>query len=164
MQVETERLILRQWREDDFEAFAAFYADDMAARFVGGACERWEAWRRMASLAGHWTFRGFGLWALEEKSSGEFVGASGLWRPEGWPELELGYWLVPAKHGMGYATEAGRAGIRHARDVVQAPSLVSYIHPDNIASQKVAERLGAQRDGMVELLRFGSLLVYRHAF
>ena len=95
-ELETDRLRLRQWREDDIEPFAATFADEHSARFLGGSCSRDQAWRRMAALVGHWTLRGYGYWAVEEKRTGVFVGGVGLWFPDGWPELELGYWLMPA--------------------------------------------------------------------
>ena len=162
MKQETDRLILRQWNNEDFEHYANYYADENLARFVGGRCDREQAWRKMASLVGHWTLRGFGYWAVEEKASGDFVGSAGLWQSDGWPELELGYWLVPEKHGHGYATEAGRAAKDFARLVIKPPSLVSYIDPENAPSKRVAERLGGRPDGVIELLSFGPHCVYRY--
>lgn len=161
-EVETERLLLRQWRESDFEPYAEYYSDEEMARFVGGPCDRPAAWRRMASLIGHWELRGYGYWAVEEKVSGNFVGAVGLWFPEGWPELELGYWLTRETQGKGYATEAGATARDRAWEVLGAESLVSYIHPDNQPSKRVAERLGARSERVIELLDYGSLEVFRY--
>ena len=90
--------------------------------------------------------------------SGKFIGAIGLWYPEGWPELELGYWLVPEAYGKGYATEAGRASKEYAFDVMGAQTLVSYIEPTNKPSISVAERLGGAFDQTIELLDLGHLL------
>lgn len=160
--LETDRLILRPWEERDFEPFAEFYADEEMARYVGGSCDREQAWRRFATLIGHWTLRGFGYWAVEEKESGRFGGGVGLWLSDGWPELELGYWLVPAVHGRGYAIEAGRASRDHAWEVVGAASLVSYVHPENEPSMRVAERLGARREERIELLTYGPHWTYRY--
>ena len=159
---QTKRLILRQWNEKDFDAYADYYADKEMARYVGGAVERNQAWRRMATLIGHWVLRGFGYWAVEEKETGRFVGAVGLWRPEGWPELELGYWLVRDMHGKGYASEAGAEARDYAFEALDADSLVSYIHPDNEPSKRVAERLGARFDRVIELLSYGPHCVYRY--
>ena len=64
----TERLVLRLWHAEDFEPFAEFYADEAMARFVGGPCNREQAWRRMAAEIGHWALRGYGYWAVEERS------------------------------------------------------------------------------------------------
>ena len=99
--LETARLRLRQWREADFDAFARYYADAEAARFVGGLKDPDQAWRHMALQVGHWRLRGFGYWALEEKSSEAFIGSAGLWQSPGWPELELGYWLMKEQQGKG---------------------------------------------------------------
>jgi RimJ/RimL family protein N-acetyltransferase len=160
-ELETARLRLRQWREEDFPAYAAFCADCATARFVGGVCARPEAWRRMAVIAGHWLLRGYGVWALEEKEQRRFVGFSGLWNPEGWPEPELIWSLVASAHGRGFATEAaGRAREFAYRDL-RLTTLVSFISPDNVASQRVAHRLGAVHERIIEL-REQPVGVYRH--
>lgn len=159
---ETERLRLRPWRQEDFEPFSEYYADETTARYVGGVADADQAWRRMASLIGHWTLRGYGYWALEEKDTGSFVGSVGLWRSAGWPELELGYWLLPSMQGKGYAIEAGAEARDHAFEVVGTASLVSYIDPANEPSKKVAERLGAHFEEIIDLLSFGPHCVYRY--
>ena len=161
-ELETERLRMRQWRDDDFEAYAAYYADEETARFVGGQTERGTAWRRMAAIVGHWVLRGYGPWAVDEKATGRFAGSVGLWFPEGWADIELGYWLLPGMQGKGYATEAGAAARDHAFEVVGADTLISYIHPDNDPSKRVAERLGALYEETVELGTHGPHCVYRY--
>lgn len=85
---ETERLILRPFKQEDFEPMARFFADPVSS-FYGGPCGREDVWRKFDVCAGHWALRGFGPWALEEKHGGAFVGLSGLWYPEGWfaPEI-----------------------------------------------------------------------------
>jgi RimJ/RimL family protein N-acetyltransferase len=150
-ELETERLRLRQCRPTDIEHFAVFFADEEMARYVGGACDRDDAWRRMAVIVGHWTLRGYGMWALEEKATGAFAGCAGLWFSDGWPELELGWWLMRNMQGRGYATEAALRTRHYAYDVLGADTLVSYIDPDNAASKRVAERLGAAFEGIIQL-------------
>ena len=162
MELTTERLRLRQWRDSDLGAYAAFFADERQARFVGGACPDYEAWRRLAVVAGHWALKGFGLWAVEERDGGGFVGCVGVQKPEGWPEMELGYWIAPGMQHRGYATEAGLAARAHAYDTLDIDTLVSFIHPDNTPSIRVAERLGASLERYIELLAFGRHGVYRH--
>jgi RimJ/RimL family protein N-acetyltransferase len=159
--LETERLRLREWREEDLSAFAAFWSDEATARFVGGTCTREEAWRRMAIFAGHWALRGYGLWAIEDKTSGHLAGYCGPWNPEGWPEREIGWALVRAFHGRGYATEAARRARDFAYRELGWPSAVSYIAAENTASQRVAVRLGATFEGTGEL-RGKPVGVYRH--
>ena len=160
--LETARLRLRQWREADFDAFARYYADAETARFVGGLKDPDQAWRHMALQVGHWRLRGFGYWALEEKSSEAFIGSAGLWQSPGWPELELGYWLMKEQQGKGYANEACLRCIEYARNTLRARSLVSYIDPRNESSIRVAQRLGAVYDGTIELASHGPHRVYRH--
>ena len=161
-ELETKHLLLRQWRATDFEAYAAYHADEDLARYVGGRSDRERSWRRLAALIGHWSLRGYGYWAVEEKLTGSFVGCVGLWFSEGWPELELGYWLVREMHGKGYATEAAARSRDCAFEQLGARTLVSYIHPDNEPSKRVAERLGARPEEIIELLDHGPHWVYRY--
>ena len=161
-ELETERLQLRFWREAYFDRYAQVYADEEQARYIGGRLDRPQAWRHMSMITGHWALRGYGPWALVEKSSGNFVGSIGLWRPEGWPELELGYWLVPEARGTGYAAEAGARSRDFAFQELGATTLVSYIHPANEPSKRLAERLGATYEKTIELLNVGPHCVYRY--
>lgn len=141
-EIETERLRLRQFRHSDIDAVAAFMADEESMRYIGGDCDRENAWRRMALSAGHWTLRGYGPWAVEEKATGDFTGRVGMWYPETWPGPEAIWSLVPAKRGSGFATEAARATINFAFETLDMNRVCSLIHPDNAASIRVAERLG----------------------
>jgi len=163
LELETGRLLLRQLREADVEPLMGFYADEPRSRFVsgGGGATREETWRRVALLLGHWALRGHGFGAVEEKASEAFAGCVGLWRPEGWPELEVGWWLLREHEGRGYATEAARAARDHAYDALKARTLVSYIHPDNEPSKRVAARLGAALEGVIEF-RGTPVEVHRH--
>jgi RimJ/RimL family protein N-acetyltransferase len=140
--LETSRLLLREWRAGDIEGFATMSADSEVMRYLGGAHDRAESWRRMALHAGHWALRGYGNWAVERKADGAFMGRVGLWNPEGWPGLEVGWTLARAVWGQGYATEAGRAAMDWAWADLDVRRLISVIHPDNRASIRVAERLG----------------------
>ena len=160
--IETERLILRQWNADDFADFARYYSDEVNARYVGGQKDADAAWRHMALQIGHWQLKGFGYWAVDEKATGDFVGCVGLWQSPGWPELELGYWLVPEHQGKGYAREGCLRCRDFARDVLRARSLVSYIDPSNARSIRLAESIGARREQTIELLKYGPHCVYRH--
>jgi RimJ/RimL family protein N-acetyltransferase len=146
--LETERLILRADRPGDFDAFAGFMADAEFARFIhidGGAVSRSEAWRALTYGIGHWVMRGYGFWAVERKSDGAYLGRVGLYNPEGWPGLEVG-WLIGRPHWRrGYATEAGRVAMNYAFLTQPVDRVISTIHPDNVASQGVAAKLGEVR-------------------
>ncbi len=160
--IETNRLLLRLWNEEDFDKFADYYADENSAKYVGGQKNNDEAWRHFALQIGHWQLKGFGSWAVDEKSTGNFIGCVGLWQSAGWPELELGYWLLNEYQGKGYAFEAALKCKEYARDVLNARSLVSYIDPNNSSSIKLAEKLGAKYEKTIELLKHGPHCVYRH--
>ncbi len=138
----TERLRLRPLREGDLDAFVAFYASPASA-FYGGACDRADAWRRMASYAGSWVLKGFGPFAVESRAAGEFLGMVGPWAPEGWPEPEITWMLLSRAQGKGYATEAAGAALDFAYRRLGWPTAVSAINPDNTPSLRLAERLGA---------------------
>lgn len=158
--LESERLILRPFCAADFEPMAVFFADPISA-FYGGPCPREEAWRKFAVYSGHWLLRGYGPWALQEKSSGAFVGLSGLWYPEGWIEPEITWALVPGAHGKGYATEGARRALRAAYEDFGWRTAVSVVSVNNAASQAVALRLGATLEQAVNY-RHGPALLYRH--
>jgi RimJ/RimL family protein N-acetyltransferase len=149
----TERLLLRGLEVSDFDAYAAICADPEVRRYLGDGrpLERPAAWREMAVLLGHWGLRGFGQWALVERRSGALVGRAGLWQPEGWPGLEVGWVLGRAYWGQGFATEAALAALRHAFEGLGAPRVISLIRPDNERSLRVADRLGERYERSVEL-------------
>ena len=163
LEIETVRLLLRQWRQSDFEVYAAFYENQAISRLVGGPMSREKAWRHLAMTLGHWQLRGFGMWAVEEKSTSELIGSIGLWKPEGWPELAIGYWLLEAARGKGYATEGAKGARDYAFDELGATTLVSYIEPSNVDSIRVAERMGAWHDETIQLLNDREHCVYRHS-
>src|SRR5438046_2048074 len=114
--LETDRLTLRMLRESDFDAYAEMCGDAEVMRYIGDGqpMVRPMAWRNLAQMVGHWSLRGYGLWAVEERSSGVLVGRIGFWNPEGWPGFELGWMLRRSFWGRGYATEAARAALRGA--------------------------------------------------
>ena len=148
--LESERLTLRGWRESDLDGFASIMADEAYSRFIGGPLSRDAAWRGIALFIGHWSLRGFGHFALEDKSSGAFVGYCGPWFPFGFPEREIGWALVPSVQGKGYATEAARRVRDYAYGTLGWSTAISLVAVDNAASRRVAERLGARLDGTTE--------------
>jgi RimJ/RimL family protein N-acetyltransferase len=144
--LETEHLLLRQFRASDFEPYAAMCADPEVMRYVGerGVLSREDAWRQMAMLAGHWQLRGYGMWAVEERATGGFIGRVGLHFPEGWPDQEVAWAFARAHWGRGFAFEAASAALTYAFDSLHWPRVISLIDPDNSRSIRLAERLGEQ--------------------
>lgn len=149
--IETERLVLRIPRIGDFERFAELHADEEAARHIGGAVTRAEAWRRFLSQPGAWVVQGFGMFAIVERDSGRWLGQAGPWRPEGWPGNEIGYSLHPDAWGRGYALEAATAAIEWALEHLGWDGFIHCIAPENAASQKLAKRLGSTLQGPASL-------------
>jgi RimJ/RimL family protein N-acetyltransferase len=152
----TERLVLREYRPQDFEPFAAFMADPDVVRFLHGEpMSRADAWRVLAGTIGHWTLRGYGSWAVERRSDGAFIGRVGMINPEGWPGLEIGWTLGKPYWGQGYATEAAEAAIRYAFLTRPEDRLISCIDPDNKASQGVAQRIGESKGERRDIVIMG---------
>jgi RimJ/RimL family protein N-acetyltransferase len=157
--LETKRLILRVFREEDLDSYAEMVADEEVMRYLDNPMNRMEAWRNMAMMIGHWHLRGYGMWAVEERQSGAFIGRIGCWYPEGWPGFEVGWMLRRAYWGRGFATEAARAALNYAFSELQRPHVISLIHPENTASIRVAERVGERLEGRTQV--FGvDVLVY----
>ncbi|WP_044291317.1 GNAT family N-acetyltransferase [Rivularia sp. PCC 7116] len=152
--LETNRLILRGFCEQDLDAYAQMCADEEVMRYIGKGkvLSRAESWRSMAAIIGHWYFRGYGLWAVEERKSGEMIGRIGCWKPEGWIGLEVGWSLRRNFWGRGFATEAGKASMDFAFTKLQQSHVISLIRPDNAASRKVAEKLGEKLEGETKVL------------
>jgi RimJ/RimL family protein N-acetyltransferase len=150
--LKTDRLLLRDFRQDDFEAYAQMMADPEVTRHLadGRPLTRVDAWRQMAMFIGHWVLRGYGLWAVEERATGRFIGRIGCLEPEGFPAFEIAYTLTRSAWGKGYAREGAAAALRYAREELQRTQIASIIRPDNLASSRVARSLGAVPGETVE--------------
>lgn len=159
--LETERLLLRQFCPADIDAYAAMLADPEVVAYVGSGktLSRSQAWKNMAMMIGHWSLRGYGLWAVEEKQTQTLIGRVGLYYPEGWPGLEVGWMLVRSHWGYGYALESAKAAVNMAFSQLQCPKLISLIHPENVRSQRVAQRLGSQK---VAALTFNGMPIWQY--
>ena len=143
--LETDRLLLRPFTEDDFDDYAALCADPEVMRYAGECrpLSRGEAWRHMAMILGHWQLRGYGLWAIELKSEQKVIGRVGCFEPEGWPALEVGWMLARDCWGKGYASEATKAALNWVWSELHVSEVIHIIHPENLNSIKLAERVAA---------------------
>lgn len=149
--IETEHLILRGHRAEDFEAIAAQWADPAVVKYIGGTPSSREAsWSRLLRYPGHWQMLGFGYWILYEKNNGAegaFAGEIGLadYQREITPSLdgmaEMGWVIAPAFHGKGYAFEAAQAVLKWA-DTHLDHQLCCIIDPQHQASIRLAEKCG----------------------
>lgn len=147
--IETERLLLRGYAPDDFDAFAAMWADPDVVHFIGGrSFSREQSWQRFLTRAGGWQHMGFGFFAVIEKDTARLVGEAGFHEarriidPPLEGTLEAGWALMPSAQGWGYATEAMRAAIDWASDAFFGRRMTCLINIDNLASMRVAARLG----------------------
>ena len=146
----TERLLLRQWRLADREPFAAMNADPRVMRHFPAPMSREQSDAFADRIEADIAAQGWGLFAVEVRSTGAFAGFVGLKEvgpPYPFaPAVEIGWRLAAAQHGFGYATEAARAVVAYARDVLYLPALVSMTTVRNRQSRRVMEKLGMTRD------------------
>lgn len=153
-EVETERLLMRQWRDSDLDAFAEMMADPEVTRYLTGVgpLDRHGAWRSLAAFVGHGVLRGYTHWVLELRDTGEFVGRAGPWRPDRWPALEIGWAIAPRHQGRGYATEAGRVAQRIAWTHLAPDRLISLVRPGNEPSIGVVRKLGGELSETIDFM------------
>ena len=159
--IETERLILRPNREADFEPYAAFFETERAV-MRGGKKTRPEAWIQFAAEIGHWSLRGYGFWAVEEKATGLYCGQVGLWNPDGWAEPEVGWMMTPEAEGRSIAYEAAVRARAYAYDTLGWTRAASCISIGNDRSIRLAERLGATFDRVFPREGKQDQVVYLH--
>src|SRR5580700_8075626 len=149
--LETGRLRLRQWREADIAPNTAMLGDPVSGRFITAdnkpITDAFVGWRNAAIMAGHWLLYGVGMFVVEEKSSGKFAGRVGPWSPPGWPGFEIGWGIASEFRGKGYAVEAARASIDWSFATYELERIIHCIDRENVASQAVARRLGAEKQG-----------------
>jgi RimJ/RimL family protein N-acetyltransferase len=142
--LETERLRLRRFREDDLDTLARWHADPRFMRYLGRpSLTREESAASLRRYDRHWREHGFGLLAVDDRESEALIGRSGVQYHRQWADdPEVGWGLDPDWWGRGLATEAGAACVRWAFDVLGYPRLVSICTPENLPSRRVMEKLG----------------------
>lgn len=149
----TPRMTLRAFHAADLDSFAALNADPVFRHFLGGqVLTREESWAQMERLMGQWALRGYGLFAVIHDHI--LIGRIGILHPIEWPEPEMAWGIAPACWGQGLAAEAAGAVLDWGFARFGFPRLASFILRDNAASRRVAEKLGAVREGTVELRGF----------
>jgi RimJ/RimL family protein N-acetyltransferase len=156
--IETARLKLRAWQESDIAPNTAMLADPASGRsgrFITAdnkpITDAFVGWRNAAIISGHWALHGFGMFVVEEKRTGKFVGRVGPWFPPGWPGFEVGWGIAGEFRGKGYAVEAARASIDWSFATFEIDRIVHCVDRENIASQAVAQRLGAVIEHEIDL-------------
>jgi RimJ/RimL family protein N-acetyltransferase len=149
-ELESARLHLRPWRDTDLPEFAAMCADPQVMRHFPALLSRLESAALIGRIRGHFAEYGYGLWALERKDTGAFIGFTGLMNvtlevPFA-PAVEIGWRLAPEHWGLGYASEAAWAALRCAFDRLALDQVMSFTSQLNLPSQKVMQAIGMQRD------------------
>ena len=147
-EIKTERLLLRAFTPDDFEAFAGMRADPEVMRFIGqpvGPQTRAQARAWQEKNDRRWLDNGFGMWAAVERATGELAGWCGLSRLDDTQEVEVGYGLARRAWGRGLATEAAHASLRYGFASAGLKRIVAVVNPANHASRHVVEKLGLRR-------------------
>jgi RimJ/RimL family protein N-acetyltransferase len=148
--LQTDRLILRRWREDDLAPFAAMNDDPLTLRFMPGVMTAEETRAQIARFEAHHRLHGFGVWAVEAPEVAPLVGYVGLQRvgfeAPFTPAVEIGWRLAPAFWGKGYATEGAKAALRTGFEDLNLDQIVSFTVLANKPSWSVMERLGMMRD------------------
>lgn len=147
--LETPRLILRAHTKEDFAALKTIWADPLVVRFISGQpSTEQQSWTRLMNYLGHWQLLGFGYWAIEEKSTGNYIGEIGLadFKRDIYPPisdtLESGWILASSAHGKGYASEALKRVLQWADEEQTVEKTVCIITKDNLRSISLAESCG----------------------
>jgi ribosomal-protein-alanine N-acetyltransferase len=145
----TERLLLRRWRPADLEPFAALNADPEVMEYFPSTLTRAESDALVQRIEAQFDELGYGLWAVEVRETGSFVGFTGLalqtFPAHFTPAVEVGWRLARPAWGQGYASEAARAALTYGFDA-GLDEVVSITSTTNLRSQRVMQRIGMTRD------------------
>lgn len=139
--LETQRLNLIAPGNECLDAYLRFYTNADASAMYGGPISEEQVWSRLKADIGSWYLTGFGVWAIQLKSSQEYIGTCGFWRGKEWP-TELTWWVLPEYRGQGIASEASRASIHHAYDQFKWDKVETYMNDNNHAARALVEKLG----------------------
>ncbi|MGX6600925.1 GNAT family N-acetyltransferase [Micromonosporaceae bacterium Da 78-11] len=148
IRLETERLSLRGWRDDDLDALATMNADPEVMRYIldGSVRDRGQSAAGLRKAVDDWAARGFGLFAVEVRETGVLAGWTGLvvpdFLPEVLPAVEIGWRFDRRFWGLGYATEAAAAALRFGFADRGLDRIISIRHPGNTRSERVMAKLG----------------------
>lgn len=146
--INTERLLLRGWKSDDHAPFAAMCSDPDVMRYIGNgrSLTANEAARCIAAFEKEWNERGFGLFAVESRQTGDLIGFTGLswpyFLPEVFPSVEIGWRFSKPSWGKGFASEAAAAALSFGVNELNITDIVSICQIENRASARIMQKLG----------------------
>lgn len=149
VEIDTERLVLRNWRKSDLPAWAAMNADPEVREHLGRLLSESEAAASVRGFQEDLDRNGFGFWAVEVRSTGEFIGFTGLDRVDDYVPfdgIEIGWRLARSAWGHGYATEAARATLAYGFGPLDLPEILAVTTRTNLRSQAVMRRLDMTTD------------------
>ena len=154
LELESARLVLRQWRDSDLSAFAQMCADPQVMRYFPALLDRLESAALIGRIRGHFAEYGFGLWALQRKDTGELIGLTGLqnvsFEAGFTPAVEICWRLAREHWGLGYASEAAWTALRCGFDRLQLDEIVAFATEANLPSQKVMQAIGMHYDPLAD--------------
>lgn len=156
------RLRLVSPAEASFDAATKLAGDD-APLFINAAEDAHAVWWSLATLIGHWQLRGYGMFVLLDRQSDEVLGMAGPWFPAGWPEPEVSYHLTENARGRGLASEAVQCILDWLFFDQKWDSVASLIEENNETSIKLAQRLGARPEQLIDHKMLGKVRIWRHA-
>lgn len=147
----TPRLILRPWRDDDLEPLHTINGDADSMRHFPAVLSRAESDAWAARMRAHFAAHGWGFWVVEERGGGQFLGVVGLlnipWQARFTPAVEIGWRIAPAARRQGIAMEAARAALEFGFATLRLAEIVAFTIPANEPSWRMMERLGMRADG-----------------
>ena len=158
--IETGRLILRPFEEGDAEAAFTWFGDPEVMRFTttgpDSSIEKMKA--RLAKYREHQVMHGFSKWIILDRATGSAIGDSGLIHLEEYGRIDLGYRFAKPYWGKGLATEAAAAWVRAAFDDFQIERLTAFVHPENVASIRVLEKVGFRSEGREKIMGMDAIV------
>lgn len=149
-QLETKRLILREWKDSDIPLFALMGKDPRVMEFFPSLWSEEKTKDAVAHFRKHFSENGFGFFAVELKENNQFIGFVGIakveWEAHFTPAVEIGWRLASQHFNKGYATEAAREVLRFAFEELHLQEVVAFTVCDNLPSQNVMKKIGMTRD------------------
>jgi RimJ/RimL family protein N-acetyltransferase len=149
-ELESARLLMRQWRDADLDAFADMCADERVMKYFPDTLSRLESASMIGRIRGHFVEFGFGLWALERKDTGAFIGFTGLstvaFDAPFVPAVEIGWRLAHDHWGLGFASEAAWTALGCGFGKLELEEVVAFTAELNVPSEKIMQAIGMRRD------------------
>jgi RimJ/RimL family protein N-acetyltransferase len=153
-EIETARLYLRQFMPNDLDELYRIYSDPEIMKYVGkGVRTRAETESAIHNMLKHWEENNFGMWAVVHKTDRKMIGRCGLCFLDKTPEVELGYALDKLYWNQGLATEASIASLNYGFEILQLERIVAIARPENIASQRVMQKVGMKYEKMLIIMK-----------